>query len=230
MKSFLILVSYLYIFSGSAVAQMWGNTTPDIEIQEEAVAEEVVSQAPDKSQNSQEKATATDDDLNITEEEKETLQKKFDEANFRFENGALKFNPVFDMPATDDGSPRGTTGFISTSAEEDNSNIFMYINAIRMSRSATLGTTCRVRFITANGLNKKISNVSVKLVWPQNAMANLSFNDINPNSEVYLDYMLMGAGCYQLDKLPNIIVNRCRVKGMSQEACAGKIRWLSKNR
>lgn len=230
MKSFLILVSYLYIFSGSALAQMWGNSTLDVEAQEEAIVEEAAPQAPEKNQKPQKNIPVSDDDLNITEEEKEALQKKFDEANFRFENGALKFNPVFDMPATDDGSPRGTTGFISTSSEEDNSNIFMYINAIRMNRSATLGTTCRVRFITANGLNKKISNVSVKLVWPQNAMANLSFNDVNPNSEVYLDYMLMGAGCYQLDKLPNIIVNRCRVKGMSQEACAGKIRWLSKNR
>ncbi len=226
MKFFLILVSYLYIFSAPAVAQMWGTSSSDTKFQEKTTSKASAV----KNTTTQDKATTADDDLKMTEEEKAILQKKFDEADFRFENGAMKFNSVFDMPPTDDGSPRGTTGFMSADVKEDDANIFMYINAVRMSRSATLGTTCRVRFITANGLNKKISNVSVKLVWPQNAMANLSFNDVNPNSEIYLDYMLIGPGCYQLDQLPNIIVNRCRVKGMSQEACAGKIRWLTKNR
>ena len=31
-----------------------------------------------------------------------------------------------------------------------------------------------------------------------------------------------------MDRIPNIIVNRCRVKGLSQQDCAAKIRWLRK--
>ena len=28
--------------------------------------------------------------------------------------------------------------------------------------------------------------------------------------------------------IPNIVVNRCRVKGMKQEVCAKKVRWIRK--
>ena len=38
----------------------------------------------------------------------------------------------------------------------------------------------------------------------------------------------MGEGCYSMDKIPNIVVNRCRVSKMSARDCASKIRWLRK--
>ena len=202
-----------YTGAGAKQDTAKNKTLPEKQIQEEKL------QAPD-----------IDKDLNITEEEKQDLKKKFEEADFRYSGGALKYNPVFDIPPTEDGSERGTTSFVSEDIKSDDAFIFMYINAIKMDQYATLGTTCRVRFIMSNGLNKKVSNVSVKLVWPKNGMANLSFNDVNPSSEIYVDYLLMGASCYQLDKVPNIIVNRCRIKGMSQAACAEKIRWLSKTK
>ena len=78
-------------------------------------------------------------------------------------------------------------------------------------------------------MDQRLVNLSVKLVWPD-MTTNLSFDNVNPNIETYLDYALFGQGCYKMDKIPNIVVNRCRAKGMSQEECAGKIRWLTKSK
>ena len=36
-----------------------------------------------------------------------------------------------------------------------------------------------------------------------------------PNRPTYVEYALMGKGCYSMDKSPNIVVNRCRGKGIS---------------
>jgi len=55
----------------------------------------------------------------------------------------------------------------------------------------------------------------------------LSFANVAPNTPTAYNYTLMGDGCYTMDKMPNIIVNRCRVKGLSSAQCADKIVWLS---
>ena len=84
---------------------------------------------------------------------------------------------------------------------------------------------CNVRFIVLTTLNRKLNMLNVKLKWPSMQTA-LSFNDVAPNVENYFDYTLVGNGCYSMDKIPNIIVNRCRVSKMTQEDCAAKILWL----
>lgn len=168
-------------------------------------------------------------DLDMTkEEENEVINRLKKQLNPRIENGNLVLNPI-DMGATADGSPRGTEAFISTNSKEgtEDGNIFLFYSNYQVSRRAATGIGCRVRFHILNGLNSRISNVSIKLVWP-GLNTPLSFNNVNPNTENYFDYALFGEGCYQMDKIPNIVVNRCRVKGMSQEACANKIRWLTK--
>ncbi len=226
MRALFSILLGLFVFFAPVQAQMldFDRTEDRNSIEEDKIL------STEQPQSKKISTPKVDTNLNITEEEKKEVLDRLEKANFRYSDGALKYNPVFDIPPTEDGSERGTTSFVSADMESDDAFIFMYINAIRMGRSTTLGTTCQVRFILANGLNKKVSNVSVKLVWPKNGMANLSFNDINPSSEIYLDYLLMGPSCYQLDKIPNIVVNRCRVKGMSQAACADKIRWLSKTK
>ena len=86
---------------------------------------------------------------------------------------------------------------------------------------------CDVRFVMTTTLDRKLNSLGVKLKWPKMETA-LSFNDVIPNVDAYVDYTLVGEGCYSMDKIPNIIVNRCRVAKMSQEECAAKIRWLRK--
>ena len=87
---------------------------------------------------------------------------------------------------------------------------------------------CFMRFILTSTLDRKINNLSVKLRWPEMETA-LNFYDVSPNVDTYFNYSLMGEGCYSMDKIPNIIVNRCRVAKMSAKECASKIRWLRKN-
>ena len=106
-------------------------------------------------------------------------------------------------------------------------NIFLFYDNFSINKTLGGVVRCNVRFVVLTTLNSKLSNLSVKLKWP-NMLTSLSFNDVNPNVENYFDYTLLGDGCYSMDKIPNIIVNRCRVSKMSQEACAAKIRWLKK--
>lgn len=189
--------------------------------------------SPQKNANEQNANTAKEDidmqGLDMTEEEKNEVIKRLKEKlNPRVEDGNLVVNPI-DLGKTGDGSPRGTAAFISTDSKEgaEDGNIFLYYSDFKIMRTAATGIGCRVRFHILNGLNNRVSNVSIKLIWP-GINTPLSFNNVNPNTENYFDYALFGEGCYQMDKIPNIVVNRCRVKGMSQEACANKIRWLTK--
>ena len=54
-------------------------------------------------------------------------------------------------------------------------------------------------------------------------------NRVNPGVRTYMDVMLLGEGCFSMDKTPTIEVNRCRVKGMSEDKCSDAIRWFKKN-
>ena len=110
---------------------------------------------------------------------------------------------------------------------EDESLIFLFYKDFKISRTMGGMVMCDVRFIVLHTLENKINNLSFRLKWP--AMeTTLSYNEVMPNTETYFDYTLVGDGCYSMDKIPNVIVNRCRVKGLSQSACANKIRWLTK--
>ena len=112
------------------------------------------------------------------------------------------------------------------SAEEE-SLIFLFYKDFKISRTMGGLVMCDVRFIVLHTLNNKINNLSFRLKWPK-METTLSYNEVMPNTETYFDYTLVGDGCYSMDKIPNVIVNRCRVKGVSQSACANKIRWLKK--
>ena len=86
---------------------------------------------------------------------------------------------------------------------------------------------CSMRFVVTTTLDRKLNNLSFKLKWPEMETA-LTFQNIMPNVDAYQYYTLLGEGCYSMDKIPNIIVNRCRVADMSAQSCASKIRWLRK--
>ena len=112
------------------------------------------------------------------------------------------------------------------SAEEE-SLIFLFYKDFKINRTMGGLVMCDVRFIVLHTLENKINNLSFRLKWPE-METTLSYNEVMPNTETYFDYTLVGDGCYSMDKIPNVIVNRCRVKGLSQSACANKIRWLKK--
>lgn len=139
-----------------------------------------------------------------------------------------KYVPQLQRP-TLDGVKRGGVAMqpISEDPNFDDRFIFVYYQDfnIRVSMSGTV--MCDVRFVVLSTLDRKINNVSFKLNW-QNMSTSLSYNNVAPNVDTYFDYTLVGDGCYSMDKAPNIVVNRCRVAGTTQEDCAKRIRWLRK--
>lgn len=148
-------------------------------------------------------------------------------------DGKLKLENMPDIK-TKDGSKRGNAAFLrvpqgneKTDRNDDDALIFLYYDNFKINRSLSGGIGCDVKFAVMTNLDQRLSNLSIKLKWP-GITTSLSFENVNPNIETYYNYALFGDGCYTMDKIPNIVVNRCRVKGMSQEACAAKIRWLSR--
>lgn len=221
-----VLTFFVFLFALGVVPNAYTQMISGNAKQEESAKKQTPQQNKAVADSPSDIAT---DELNMTDEEKEEVMERLKKLNPRIKNGNLVLNPI-DLGQTQDGSERGTAGFVQISGKEEENagNIFLYYSNFKIIRSAANGVRCQVRFNVLNGLNSKLSNLSVKLVWP-GINTNVSFSNVNPNFENYFDYMLLGEGCYSMDKLPNIIVNRCRVRGMNQEECAGKIRWLAKN-
>ena len=129
-----------------------------------------------------------------------------------------------------DGSVRGGQAFVEVDEKgrmKKVSKIFIYYDKFEVFDYVAGSTGCNVRFNVLSNLDQKINRLDVKLVWPD-LTTTLSFADVAPNTQTYYNYALLGKGCYNMDKAPNIIVNRCRVKGMTASECADKIVWLSK--
>lgn len=137
----------------------------------------------------------------------------------------------FDVLArpTADGSKRGGMAIVEVNDQGQSrraDKIFLYYENFKISGTLGGSATCDARFIVLSNLDKKLTSLDVKLVWPGLTTA-LSFSNVMPNTPTYLDYTLLGNGCYNMDKMPNIVVNRCRVKGMNSADCADKIVWLN---
>ncbi len=131
---------------------------------------------------------------------------------------------------TIDGSQRGGQAFVEVDEKgrmKKASNIFLFYDQFEITNYISSAAGCNVRFNILSNLDQKITSLDVKLVWPD-MTTTLSFSDVMPNTQTYYNYALIGDGCYNMDKAPNIIVNRCRVKGMTAVECANKIVWLSK--
>lgn len=208
---------------------------PQSQSQNEPAAKDLPAQPVDNTKTAapaveQEKVVIPDLDK-MTPEEQKIVQKRLEKKlQPRMVDGKLRINPV-EMPKTLDGSKRGTAAFVPVgkqNKDEDVSLIFLYYDNFRMTRTYAAGLGCNVRFKVLTNLDQRLINLSVKLVWPD-MTTSVSFNNVNPNVETYLDYALFGKGCYNMDKIPNIVVNRCRIKGLTQDQCARKIRWLTKS-
>lgn len=131
---------------------------------------------------------------------------------------------------TTDGSKRGGSYFVEVDKDgkvREVSNIFLYYDNFKIVNASAGAVYCDVRFNILSNLDTKITQLDMKLVWPK-LTTTLSYSNINPNERTYYNYSLLGEGCYELDKAPNIIVNRCRIKGLTASECANKIVWLTK--
>lgn len=153
-------------------------------------------------------------------------------------NNQQKKQPdILDIPQTErptlDGIVRGHVSMQPVMLEEGQDKedrfIFFYYTDFGMRSTMSGKVLCDIRFVVLSTLDRKINNVSVRLKWP-NMETPLSFSEVAPNVENFYNYTLVGDGCYTMDKAPNIVVNRCRVRNMSQKECAEKIRWLRKSR
>ncbi len=131
---------------------------------------------------------------------------------------------------TVDGSERGGEAFVMRDEEgklHKVTNIFLFYDEFKIHHAFGNFTSCDVRFNILSNLDRKITQLDVKLVWPD-LTTTLSFHDVPPYTQQYYNYTLLGKGCYSLDKAPNIVVNRCRAKGLTSVECAKKILWVYK--
>lgn len=224
----LALSLLLFLFSGTVVqAQTFGGTEPQKSSSAEAfglLLEENKAQektaAPSEPQN---ELKTTEDVAKALEDEKNKILRERE--NIFLPGGGTE---KLLMP-TEDKSPRGSVAILETDDEGKtrmNSNIFMYMDNFGISRSMGNMVTCSMRFVILTNLDRKLVSLDTKLVWPGMTTV-LSFSNVLPNTPTAYNYTLMGDGCYTMDKMPNIIVNRCRVKGLSSAQCADKIIWLS---
>ena len=103
-------------------------------------------------------------------------------------------------------------------------SILVYYENYQLHRSLDGITRCSLRMIVLNDLETRVSDLSFKLHWPEISTV-VQMNRMNPGVRTYKDIMLLGKGCMNIDAIPTIEVNRCRVKGMSQNECADRVRW-----
>lgn len=131
---------------------------------------------------------------------------------------------------TVDGSKRGGEAFVMRDEQgrlKKVTNIFLFYDEFKIHHTMGNLTSCDVRFNIISNLDRKITQLDVKLVWPD-MTTTLSFSDVPPFTQLYYNYTLLGKGCYSMDKAPNIVVNRCRAKGLTAMECAKKLLWVHK--
>jgi len=102
--------------------------------------------------------------------------------------------------------------------EEEKEAIYFYYKDFKIVRD-TGQLACDVRFVLVTRLAERLTNISMRVVWKKLG-TRISFSGVEPGIENYADYRFYGDGCYSLDQLPNVTINRCRLKGRTQKECA----------
>lgn len=103
--------------------------------------------------------------------------------------------------------------------------IMLYYRNFKIDTTPSGRIMCDFDIVIHNSSSYKINTLSMQLIWPS-IKTSASFYDVNPREENYLPMTLLGKGCYSMDKVPNIVVNLCRIKGMSGEECSKSIFWV----
>ena len=103
--------------------------------------------------------------------------------------------------------------------------ILLYFKNFKINLTPSGRVVCSFDLTMRNATPNKINTFNAQFVWPSIKTTG-SFYDVPAKSERYLSLALMGKGCYSMDKAPNVIVNHCRIKGMSAEECSEAVRWI----
>jgi hypothetical protein len=107
----------------------------------------------------------------------------------------------------------------------ENRKILIYYDNYKLHRGFDKLLKCSIRVYVINDLQENITSLGFRLKWPEIATA-VEMRQVKHGVKTYTDLMLLGDGCLRMDKTPTIEVNRCRVKGMTQEQCADAVQWL----
>lgn len=112
---------------------------------------------------------------------------------------------------------------------DDDRKVLVYYENFKVSKGMDNLVRCSMRIYVLNDLKERINNLSFKLLWPE-INTTVQMARINPGVRTYQDIMLLGEGCFSMDKTPTIEINRCRVKGKTEEQCADAVKWFKKSK
>ena len=142
--------------------------------------------------------------------------------------------PQIDRP-TLDGATRGRAAMVPVFSqggdeEKDLSEdelIFLFMRDFKIDGMISGIVNCDVTFVILSTLNRKLASISFTISWP-GISTPVRYDNVNPNVETIFKYTLLGNGCYNMDKVPTIRIHTCRVKGLTQEQCKDRVKWITK--
>ena len=105
--------------------------------------------------------------------------------------------------------------------------ILVYIENYKVNKGYDGIARCSMRVYVLNDLEERINNLGFKLIWPE-IRTSIQMVKLEPGVKSYNNIMLLGDGCFSIDKTPTLEVNRCRVKGKTEEQCAKAVRWFKR--
>lgn len=108
---------------------------------------------------------------------------------------------------------------------ETNSKVFIYMRNFNIESTPSGRIMCSVRFSIMTNIPGGVNTLNLRFKWPK-MTTSIAFYDVKEGEETYHDVTLLGEGCYTLDRVPNVIVNTCRIKGVSAKDCASRIMWV----
>ncbi len=211
------------LLSGAAEAQYFGSAPAgEISSSQKYQKQPAAQQRAEQPADNRYSVVDTEEEKKETSVEKQPVSSPFDYAYGK------NTQPRQVAPAKQPYRRYSTVGGVTvetTEEHEEDELIMLYMKNFRVYRSPSGQTRCSARFAVLTTLPVRLTNLSYRLKW-QDMETTLTFTDVEPGIENHFDYGLLGDGCYGMDRQPNIIVNRCRAKGMTQRQCASKIRWI----
>lgn len=102
--------------------------------------------------------------------------------------------------------------------------IYMFYRNFKIETTPSGRVMCNLRLSVLTTIPEGINTLNFRLVWPE-MVTGLGFYNVAPFQETFHDISLLGDGCYSLDRTPNVVVNTCRIKGMSAAECAQALVW-----
>lgn len=109
--------------------------------------------------------------------------------------------------------------------DDKDRKILVFYDDFSISKGMDNLVRCKMRIYVLNDMTERLNNFGFKLIWPE-ISTSINLVKVNPGVKTYRDIMLLGDGCFSMDKNPTIEVNRCRVKGKTEEECAGAVKWF----